>query len=63
MNPTKTDAYTYWSFRGDSRSRNVGWRLDYFVISERVFDKVLSCEIHSEILGSDHCPISLSIKF
>lgn len=61
MNPNKSGAYTYWSFMRDARSRNIGWRLDYFVISERIFKNVLECKIHSEILGSDHCPISMKI--
>lgn len=48
---------------GNARSRNVGWRLDYFVISERIFNNVLDCEIHPEVVGSDHCPVSMKIKF
>ncbi|KAI1722188.1 endonuclease/Exonuclease/phosphatase family domain-containing protein [Ditylenchus destructor] len=61
MNPDKTGAYTYWTYRGNARAKNVGWRLDYFVVSERIFDKVIDCDIHADIPGSDHCPISMTI--
>uniref|UniRef100_A0A914LFH4 DNA-(apurinic or apyrimidinic site) endonuclease n=1 Tax=Meloidogyne incognita TaxID=6306 RepID=A0A914LFH4_MELIC len=53
------------SYIGSRRARNIGWRLDYFVISERLLEKVIECEIHSDITGSahgsDHCPLSLII--
>jgi exodeoxyribonuclease-3 len=49
--------------RGGARGRNVGWRLDYFLVSESIWDKVKSAEIHDQIMGSDHCPISLEIEF
>ncbi|KAI1718705.1 endonuclease/Exonuclease/phosphatase family domain-containing protein [Ditylenchus destructor] len=61
MNPDKAGAYTYWTYRGNARAKNVGWRLDYFVVSERIFDKVIDCDIHADVTGSDHCPISMTI--
>ncbi len=53
--------YSWWSYRGGARARNVGWRIDYFLVSKRIADKVKIADIHSEILGSDHCPIVLEI--
>ncbi|XP_075268067.1 exodeoxyribonuclease-like [Opisthocomus hoazin] len=53
--------YSWWSYRFHAREKNAGWRIDYFVVSKRIFDKVKSSEIHNEIYGSDHCPISLEI--
>uniref|UniRef100_A0A0N5A4W9 exodeoxyribonuclease III n=1 Tax=Parastrongyloides trichosuri TaxID=131310 RepID=A0A0N5A4W9_PARTI len=61
MNPNETGAYTYYSYRFNARAKGIGWRLDYFVVSERIFDKVEDCKIHKNIEGSDHCPISLTI--
>ncbi len=55
-------AYTYWSYRFNARARNAGWRIDYFLVSERLIDKVKDVIIHHEILGSDHCPVSLLLK-
>uniref|UniRef100_A0A915LMY5 exodeoxyribonuclease III n=1 Tax=Meloidogyne javanica TaxID=6303 RepID=A0A915LMY5_MELJA len=64
-NPDVAETYTYWSYIGSRRAKNIGWRLDYFVISERLLEKVIECEIHSDITGSahgsDHCPLSLII--
>lgn len=54
--------YSWWSYRGGARERNVGWRIDYFLVSEALIDNVESAEIHNEIVGSDHCPVSLKIK-
>ncbi|TKR95181.1 hypothetical protein L596_009383 [Steinernema carpocapsae] len=62
-NPDEEHAYTFWSYMGNARAKNVGWRLDYFVISERLYDHVEKCEILSDIKGSDHCPVQLEIKF
>ena len=56
------EAYTYWSVRMNARERNVGWRLDYFLISERLVDLVKDVQILSEIYGSDHCPVLLDIE-
>ena len=57
----KTVAYTYWSYRFKARERNTGWRIDYFIISKSLIDKVKTIEIYSEIYGSDHCPINVEI--
>lgn len=56
-----TEAYTYWSYRFKSRERNTGWRIDYFLISASLMEKVKSVKIYSGILGSDHCPVGLEI--
>lgn len=53
--------YSWWSYMFKAREKNVGWRIDYFVVSERIKDKVQAAEIHNEILGSDHCPVSIVI--
>ncbi len=62
LHPEKV-AYTYWDYRFKARERNVGWRIDYFLISQSLVDKVKSAEIYSEFYGSDHCPIGLDIEF
>lgn len=54
-------AYTYWSYRFSARKKNIGWRLDYFLISESLVDKVEKIEILSDIMGSDHCPVALTL--
>ena len=54
-------AYTYWSYRFKARERNTGWRIDYFLVSASLVDKIQSVSIYSEVLGSDHCPIGLEI--
>lgn len=59
--PDKTDAYSWWSYRFNSRARNAGWRIDYFLVSEDLGDKINDATIHSDIYGSDHCPVGLSI--
>jgi len=51
--------YSWWSYRMKARERNVGWRIDYFIVSERAKDRILQAEIHNEIFGSDHCPVSI----
>ncbi|NAY91357.1 exodeoxyribonuclease III [Muricauda sp. JGD-17] len=56
-------AYTYWSYRFKARERNVGWRIDYFLVSPALMEKIKSVHIFSEIYGSDHCPIGLDIDF
>ena len=62
MYPDKTEAYSWWSYRFNSRARNAGWRIDYFLVSEKLKDKIVDASIHSEVMGSDHCPIELEIK-
>lgn len=59
--PDRTDAYTWWSYFANSRERNIGWRIDYFLFSEALKDKVIDAKIYDQILGSDHCPVSLEI--
>ena len=59
--PDKKDAYSWWSYMRQSRDRNVGWRIDYFVVSDKLKDRMKDSQIHSEILGSDHCPVVLEI--
>lgn len=59
--PDKEGAYTWWSYMFNARSRNAGWRIDYFCVSKRLEDKLIEAQIHSEVLGSDHCPVGLLI--
>ena len=60
--PDLKDAYSWWSYRMRARERNAGWRIDYFVVSEGLKDRLVSAAIHPEIFGSDHCPVELVIK-
>lgn len=59
--PDKRDAYSWWSYRAAARERNVGWRIDYFVVSDRLRDNIKDAYILPEIMGSDHCPVGLDI--
>ncbi len=54
--------YSWWSYRFSARQKNIGWRIDYFVVSKRLLDSVTDASIHADILGSDHCPVSLTIN-
>ncbi len=54
--------YSWWSYRMNARERNAGWRIDYFVVSDRLRERIVSTDIHNEIYGSDHCPVELVIK-
>lgn len=58
--PDKVE-YSWWSYMFQARAKNVGWRIDYFVVSNRIMDKVKEAKIYTEILGSDHCPVSIEI--
>lgn len=60
--PDKEGVYSWWSYRFNARANNAGWRIDYFVVSERLKDRLEGADIHSEVLGSDHCPVELVIK-
>ena len=51
--------YSWWSYRMNARARNAGWRIDYFLVSQALKDNIVSTDIHTEILGSDHCPVEL----
>ncbi len=59
LHPEERGAYSWWSFRGGARARNVGWRIDYVCVSESLMPRVRAAEIHPNITGSDHCPVSL----
>jgi len=54
--------YSWWSYRFQARQKNAGWRIDYFVVSQRLLPSVLSADIHTDILGSDHCPVELTLN-
>ena len=54
--------YSWWSYRFNARKNNAGWRIDYFIVSDRLMEKVLDCRIRGDILGSDHCPVELEIQ-
>ena len=60
--PDKTDIYSWWSYRFSARAKNAGWRIDYFCVSEALKDRLVSADIHTEIFGSDHCPVELVIE-
>ena len=60
--PEVRDAYSWWSFRAASRERNVGWRIDYFLCSDRLRERIADAFIRPEIMGSDHCPVGLDLK-
>ncbi len=61
LHPDATDAYSWWSYRGGARAKNIGWRIDYFLVSERLMPRVASAEIRPDITGSDHCPVVLEL--
>ena len=60
--PDKTDAYSWWSYRAGARARNVGWRIDYFVVSDRLRESIKDAYIFPELTGSDHCPVGLELE-
>lgn len=62
LNPTLEGAYNWWSNRSGARERNIGWRIDFFFITPNLRDRVVTAEIHPDVMGSDHCPISLTLK-
>ena len=61
--PDKTEIYSWWSYRFQARAKNAGWRIDYFLASSRINDLLESATIHTEIFGSDHCPVEVQINF
>ena len=60
--PDRTGAYTWWSYRYNARENNAGWRIDYFLTTDDIKDRIVEAKIHSEIMGSDHCPVELDIR-
>ena len=60
--PDKTGAYSWWSYMGNARAKNVGWRIDYFCMSDRLKDRLEDSFIYPEILGSDHCPVGIILR-
>jgi len=61
-NPRKADAFTWWTHWANARARNIGWRIDYWLVSQKIAYAILDAKIHPEIFGSDHCPISIEIE-
>ena len=59
--PDATGMYSWWSYRFNARKNNAGWRIDYFIVSDRIADKITAAPIYNEVLGSDHCPVGLEI--
>ena len=59
--PDKKDAYSWWSYIRNARATNAGWRIDYFIVSDKLKSKIKEASIHTDIYGSDHCPVSLEI--
>lgn len=62
LNPDATGMYTWWSYMFKARQNNAGWRIDYFLVSDRIRDKITATPIYNQILGSDHCPVGLEIQ-
>ena len=60
--PDATGIYSWWSYRFNARKNNAGWRIDYFIVSERLKDRIVDAKIHTDIMGSDHCPVELEIN-
>ena len=61
-NPDTADAYTWWSYRFHAREKNIGWRIDYFLVSDRIAPHITATPIYPELLGSDHCPVGLELE-
>ena len=60
--PEKEEAYSWWSYRFKARERNAGWRIDYFIASAKLKERLKDSKIHSDVMGSDHCPVELDIE-
>lgn len=60
--PEAEGAYTWWSYMAKVRERNIGWRIDYFIVSEKLKERILDSQIHCDIMGSDHCPVALELE-
>ena len=61
--PDKSDSYSWWSYMGRAREKNIGWRIDYFIVSEKIKNNIVDSKIHPDIYGSDHCPVELDVRF
>ena len=59
--PDKTDIYSWWSYRFKAREKNAGWRIDYFIVSDNLKGRMTDAKIHTDVFGSDHCPIELDL--
>lgn len=62
LHPEERDRYSWWSYMMKSRERNIGWRIDYFLVSRRIAENIVSADIDDQIMGSDHCPVILELK-
>lgn len=62
FHPDETDIYSWWSYRFKAREKNAGWRIDYFIVSDNLNDQLADAKIHTEIFGSDHCPVEVVLK-
>ena len=62
FHPNETDIYSWWSYRFKAREKNAGWRIDYFIVSDDLNDQLADAKIHTEIFGSDHCPVEVTLK-
>ena len=60
--PDVEQVYSWWSYRFKAREKNAGWRIDYFIVSERLKARFLDAKIHTDIMGSDHCPVELDLS-
>ena len=60
--PEKENSYTWWSYMFHAREKNVGWRIDYFIVSKKIEEKIQESTIYDDIMGSDHCPVGITIK-
>jgi exodeoxyribonuclease-3 len=60
--PDQTGAYTWWSYMAKVRERNIGWRIDYFIVSEKLREQLKNADIHCDVMGSDHCPVVLELN-
>jgi exodeoxyribonuclease-3 len=63
FNPDATDIYSWWSYRFKAREKNAGWRIDYFLVSNRLQEQLTDAKIHTDIYGSDHCPVEVDVRF
>jgi exodeoxyribonuclease III len=61
LHPDKKDCYSWWSYMSNVRERNIGWRIDYFIVSNKLKEQIKDADIHSHVLGSDHCPVVLEL--